>query len=206
MSSYPDDDYSPEAIRADLWTDPRSGERLPGAPPIRQAIQGDADERLPPPPRPTPGQIERDVRAAVVHAAVRFCHEAPVDAVRALAHRLRPSPIACVYVAGPYSGADGWEVACNVHRAEEVAREVVRLGAAPVTPHSIGARMAGTETYELWCETTLEMMRRCDAVVFVPGWERSRGAVGERKEAVRIGLPCFDRILDLRVWLEGRRA
>lgn len=84
------DDYSPEAIRANLWTDPRSGERLPGAPPIRKATHGDADERLrPAPPRPTPGQIERDVRAAVVHAAVRFCHEAPVDEVRLLAELLR---------------------------------------------------------------------------------------------------------------------
>lgn len=55
---------------------------------VRQATHthGDADECLSPaPPRPTPGQLERDVRAAVVHAAVRFCHEAPVDEVRLLA-------------------------------------------------------------------------------------------------------------------------
>ena len=46
----------------------------------------DHDERLSPaPPRPTPGQLERDVRAAGVHAAGRFCHEAPVDEVKLLA-------------------------------------------------------------------------------------------------------------------------
>lgn len=99
--------------------------------------------------------------------------------------------MAVVYIAGPFSGADGWEVAENVHRAERAAREVARLGAAPLTPHSIGARMNGTETYEYWCAATLEMMRRCDAVLLVDGWGRSRGALGEMEEAQRVGLPIF---------------
>jgi hypothetical protein len=119
----------------------------------------------------------------------------------------RPSParIPLVYIAGPYTGADGWEVACNVHEAEKLAREVVRMGAGPITPHSIGARMAGTETYELWCAVTLEMMRRCDAVLFTADWQRSRGARGEHQEAVRLGMPVFVTVDDLREWLEARR-
>jgi hypothetical protein len=106
-----------------------------------------------------------------------------------------------IYIAGPFSGADGWEVACNIHRAECAAREVVRMGAAPITPHSIGARMSGTETYEFWCEATLELMRRCDVVLFVEGWAKSKGAIGERREAERLGMLCFDSIEELRSWV-----
>ena len=122
-----------------------------------------------------------------------------------------PPRMACVYIAGPFSGVDGWEIACNVHRAEALAREVVRLGAAPLTPHSIGARMAGTETYEFWCAATMELMRRCDAVIFTVGWEMSRGARGEHREAVKLGMPCFfDQedsaagLLELKWWLDKR--
>jgi hypothetical protein len=120
------------------------------------------------------------------------------------------SPITVIYIAGPFSGADGWEIACHVHRAEALAREVVRLGAAPITPHSIGARMAGTETYEFWCAATMEMMRRCDAVAFTPDWESSRGARAEMVEALRLGMPIFTDtdtprgLLELRAWLAGR--
>lgn len=110
-----------------------------------------------------------------------------------------------VYVAGPYTGADGWIVACNVHRAEALGREVARLGAAPLIPHSIGARMSGTESYEYWCAATLEMMRRCDAVVFTPDWHDSKGARGEHAEAVRLGLPVFYTLESLSTWLGGRR-
>ena len=124
------------------------------------------------------------------------------DADEVLSPRPSPPRIPLVYIAGPYSGSDGWEVACNVHEAEKLAREVVRMGAGPITPHSIGARMAGTETYELWCAITLEMMRRCDAVLFTDDWQRSAGARGEHEEAIKIGLPIFYGLASLAAWRE----
>lgn len=130
------------------------------------------------------------------------------EALRArLPARLTGDRMRVVYVAGPYTGADGWVVACNVHRAEALGREVARLGAAPLIPHSIGARMSGTESYEYWCAATLEMMRRCDAVVFTPDWHDSKGARGEHAEAVKIGLPIFYDLGGLAGWLgSGVRA
>ena len=107
-----------------------------------------------------------------------------------------------VYVAGPFSGADAWEIHCNVHRANEAAREVARLGAAPLTPHAIGAHFHGTESYEFWCAATLEMMRRCDAVLFVGAWTMSHGALAEGDEAGRLGIPRFYTLASLSQWLE----
>lgn len=114
------------------------------------------------------------------------------------------SKMICVYIAGPFTGEDGWEVAENIHAAERLAREVARLGMAPITPHSIGARMNGTETYEYWCAATLEMMRRCDVVLFTADWARSKGARGERVEAERIGMPIFDTVEALKAWAHKR--
>jgi hypothetical protein len=109
--------------------------------------------------------------------------------------------IPVIYIAGPFSGKDGWEIACNVHRAEETAREVARLGAAPLTPHSIGARMAGTESQAFWLAATLELMRRCDAVLFLPDWQGSAGARGEYAEAIEHGPDILFSLDHLRKWL-----
>ena len=113
--------------------------------------------------------------------------------------------MAVVYIAGPFSGADAWEIHCNVHRANAVARDVARLGAAPLTPHAIGAHFHGTESYEFWCAATLEMMRRCDAVLFTLDWTRSRGALAEKQEAERLGIPRFLDLPALAKWLSERR-
>lgn len=61
----------------------------------------------------------------------------------------------------------------------------------PVTPHSITAKMSGVESDELWVQGTLELMRRCDAVLVLPGYERSEGTKGEIAEAERLKLPIF---------------
>lgn len=55
------------------------------------------------------------------------------------------------------------------------------------------------ETVEVPPETLSAMMRwdlarvmEVDAVVFLPGWQKSRGACAERTVAHYLGLPCFD--------------
>jgi hypothetical protein len=40
-----------------------------------------------------------------------------------------------IYVAGPFRGKDAWEIECNIRRAESLALEVWRLGAACICPH-----------------------------------------------------------------------
>jgi len=96
-----------------------------------------------------------------------------------------------IYIAGPFRAANAWLVAENVHRAEQAAHEVVKLGAMPLTPHSIGARMDGTATAQFWISGTLELMRRCDAVLVLPGYGNSEGTKGEIAEAERMKLPIF---------------
>lgn len=104
-----------------------------------------------------------------------------------------------IFVCGPYRATTAWGREQNVRRAEDVAAEVVRLGGFPVCPH------ANTRPYfeglasgdradddRFWLDGCLELLRRCDAVATVPGWERSSGAIAEVEEAERLGLPVFD--------------
>lgn len=112
-----------------------------------------------------------------------------------------------VYIAGPYTSKDPWEAEQNVRRAEALGLEVMKLGAWPVIPHSNTRHyFVAACTYEQALAATMEMMRRCDAVIFVEGWQRSGGARAEFEEAVRIGKPHFAAVhaLDrLRAWLEA---
>jgi hypothetical protein len=80
----------------------------------------------------------------------------------------------------------------NVHRAREVGVMLARLGAYPVIPHSNTAHFDGEAPDELWLAGTLELMRRCDGVVLVGAWTKSSGALAERAEAERLGLPVCD--------------
>jgi nucleoside 2-deoxyribosyltransferase len=106
-----------------------------------------------------------------------------------------------VYVAGKFRGKTNWEIQQNVRRAEEVSLRVAELGAMPLCPHKNTEHFDGLLTAEFWLAGTLELMRRCDAVVLVEGWRNSSGTMAEIEEANRLGIPVYDGVegLDWRV-------
>jgi len=96
-----------------------------------------------------------------------------------------------VYVAGPYRSPTAWGVEQNIHAAMAAAAQVWAAGLAAVCPHANAARMEGVTTDANFLAGTLEMLRRCDAVLVIEGWKNSEGARGEVDEAVRLGLPVL---------------
>mgnify|MGYP001059931479 CR=1 FL=1 len=104
------------------------------------------------------------------------------------------------YTAGPYRGAGEWEVWQNIQRASEVAHELWAMGYAVICPHR-NTMMFGSATIpdDVWLVGDLELLRRSDVVVMLPGWERSEGARGELAEAERCGLAVY-------YWPEDREA
>lgn len=115
-----------------------------------------------------------------------------------------------VYIAGPYRAATRWQEEQNVRRAEEYGRAVSILGAYPLVPHANTRPYFGGEIPdEFWLEGTLELMRRCDAVLLIEGWENSNGTRAEKLEAERLSIPVFgvfggrweDRLRTLAAWL-----
>jgi hypothetical protein len=99
-----------------------------------------------------------------------------------------------MYVAGAYTGKTKEEVDLNIECAKKVGQVVVRKGWYPAIPHANTAgfdRTVSEVTYQFWIDGTLELMRRCDAVIMCPGWESSNGARGEHEEARRLKMPIY---------------
>lgn len=94
-----------------------------------------------------------------------------------------------VYVAGPYRAATPFKIAGNVRRAMEHGLEVMDLGFTALIPQANTAGLDGEQSDEYFLQSTMVLMRRCDAVYVLPGSERSAGTQGEIAEARRLGIP-----------------
>ena len=94
-----------------------------------------------------------------------------------------------IYIAGKYRGPNAWAVEQNIRAAENVAAKVWAMGHVALCPHANSRHMDGVASDEHFLAGTLELMRRCDAVVLVPNWRDSAGARAEVAEAIRLGLP-----------------
>ena len=98
-----------------------------------------------------------------------------------------------IYIAGKYRGPTPWAVEQNIRAAEDVAARVWALGMVALCPHANSRHMEGVTTDENFLAGTMELLRRCDAVVLVPNWRDSAGTLAEIAEADRLGLPVFGR-------------
>jgi hypothetical protein len=106
-----------------------------------------------------------------------------------------------VYVAGPFRGASSWDIENNIRRAETLALEVWRAGAACLCPHTNTRFFQNAAPDHLWLDGDLELLRRCDAVLMTPDWERSSGARAEHDFAKTHGVEVFYDIEALKTWL-----
>ena len=116
-----------------------------------------------------------------------------------------------VYVAGRYRANSPDLIELNRKAAEYTGWLVRELGHFPVIPH---LNTPGWENYEtlkdgewvagenFYLIGTLELCRRCDALILVQGWEKSAGARAEATEMRKLGRPVFFDIESLRRWLK----
>lgn len=94
-----------------------------------------------------------------------------------------------IYCAGPYSGSTPGMVADNVADAVHFGKKVRALGALPLVPH---VTVLSTDDYEGAMVECFELIRRSDAVVLMPTWHLSPGAVREKAFAEGLGLMVFE--------------
>jgi hypothetical protein len=106
-----------------------------------------------------------------------------------------------VYIAGPFRGPNHWVVENNIRRAETLALEVWRLGAAVICPHTNTRFFDGAADDAIWLEGDTELLRRSDALMLTPDWNKSSGASAERQTAIDAGIPVFDSLVALKIWL-----
>lgn len=120
--------------------------------------------------------------------------------------------IKLVYIAGPYrpiepvDGANGYTVMDNILYAKNTALSLITRaglgGFFPLTPHLNTAQFEVDVPFvndEYWLKGTLDMMKRCDAVLVVdhPALGRSSGTRFEVETAMALGIPVFGTIEEL---------
>lgn len=106
-----------------------------------------------------------------------------------------------IYVSGPFSADNNWEIEQNIRRAESLSLEVWKEGCAAICPHANSRFFNGTLTYEEWLQGDLEILSRCDGVIVVSG-PRSKGVLEEIALARSLFMKVFDDISQLREWLK----
>ena len=109
-----------------------------------------------------------------------------------------------VYIAGPYVGESAWAIEENVRRAEALALGVWRLGAVPICPHTSSRFFYGAIEEKTALDGDLELVSRCDALILVDDWRRSRGARSERAFAEELAIPIFETLDALHAWLNEK--
>ena len=109
-----------------------------------------------------------------------------------------------IYIAGPYTAPTRAGIEANIERATLVALDVAALGVMPVCPHANtgDARFSDVQPYQFWIAGTLDLLRKCDAIVLVDGWRESNGARGEVDEARGLGMPICGNVGELKELIE----
>ena len=111
-----------------------------------------------------------------------------------------------IYIAGPFRGETPWDVERNVHAAECVALEVARHGAVPVCPHTSWRHFDKALPDSFWLRACGDLLRKCDAMVRLAGWQDSVGTCAESALASELGMRVIDwesptASLELATWL-----
>jgi len=92
------------------------------------------------------------------------------------------------YIAGPYRPSNGKTVLENIRHAERYAIKYWKLGYAVICPHLNTAHFDGLCPDETWLKGDLEILKRCDVIVMIPGAANSSGACKELDLALESGI------------------
>ena len=93
-----------------------------------------------------------------------------------------------VFIAGPMTGFPDWNRAA-FYEAEEV---LTSADIESINPASLAFIIPEYAPHEMFVDTTCALVKHCQAVVRLPGWDTSKGAKQEMAAAVRNGVPIID--------------
>lgn len=114
-------------------------------------------------------------------------------------------PVRLVYVCGPITAKTREAHAANLERGRRAGFEVWGMGAMAIVPHLNSLKMYenGVDGAAIYLGD-LELMKRCDAVLVLDGWEASFGCNLEVSWAHHNGMPVFHTLIELKCWLEEK--
>jgi hypothetical protein len=98
------------------------------------------------------------------------------------------------YIVGPYSSTDRNGIEWNIKRAVTAQIRLFQMGYNVHCPHANTAHLNEPMpewSQDDWYRISIDMLLRCDLVVKIDGWERSRGSVIELEAAKEAGIPIY---------------
>ena len=110
-----------------------------------------------------------------------------------------------IYITGPNVGSSYHQTEAYITYAREWAEKLARAGYAFYCPHLNTAHfdiIAPDVPEAFWREMNLNILRRCDAALLVPGWDNDEATRRDVEYAERWGVPVvlgIDEIAQLRV-------
>jgi len=89
------------------------------------------------------------------------------------------------FISGPYRGKTILDILESIREAEKWALVYWKKGFAVICPHKNTALFDGQADDDLWLRGDIELLRRSDLVVMIPGWKYSAGSVAEHEFAMK---------------------
>lgn len=96
-----------------------------------------------------------------------------------------------IYIAGAFRGANAWEIHQNVLRAEEITAKLIGQGYAVICSHKMTENMQGLYDDQIYLDACMELIKRCDAIYMLKGWEDSEGSKEELSLALKEGKEVY---------------
>jgi len=106
-----------------------------------------------------------------------------------------------VFIIGPIRAKNAWEQEQNIRRAEEVALEILKMGAAVICPHTMYRFFQGAAPDDVYLKAGLKILRRCDAAYLMPAIWRSAGSRDEVLLCKELNLPTFANLDRIKKWI-----
>jgi len=94
-----------------------------------------------------------------------------------------------IYLSGPVTGTDDYKK--RFAKAEDYLR-MKYPGWSAVNPVSVCDRLPKDTTYNECMDVCLTLVKMCDAIYMMKGWEKSNGAKAECALAIAMGLNVYE--------------
>lgn len=79
-------------------------------------------------------------------------------------------------------------IGMNIYKARKAALRWWKEGYAVICPHMNTAFFDGACHDTVWLEGDLELVKRCDTIYMLTGWQQSEGSIQEHDTAIDYGL------------------
>jgi hypothetical protein len=96
------------------------------------------------------------------------------------------------YISGPYRSNTPSGIVKNIRNAEDVAIKYWKKGYAVICPHKNTALFDGLCDDNTWLSGDIAILKRCDVIIMIPGWEESYGARAEYAIAKECGIKILE--------------